>query len=219
MTSQGAVHIQVRDFMLSDVATAGRNKKIPYNLSKRLSRRELILCCCFWRQAFERKQCWQPDKPVEWQSPLLKQTFIITVEQVHSYPLLGRMKGGIKWSHLLLTAEVQRKSACRMLCVFDTFCVLLLALCHTSQWQGRILSQLAVVTEFCISCRDSSPDFSTATLLFTRSDLGLSLLEMVSHERSCGTSTKSTKAVADLFYNVALILKVLLTFHLEFLFC
>lgn len=167
MTSQGAVHIQVRDFMLSDVATAGRNKKIPYNLSKRLSRRELILCCCFWRQAFERKQCWQPDKLVEWQSPLLKQTFIITVEQVHSYPLLGRMKGGIKWSHLLLTAEVQRKSACRMLCVFDTFCVLLLALCHTSQWQGRILSQLAVVTEFS-SPAGIAPQISAQLLCFSQ---------------------------------------------------
>lgn len=74
------------------------------------------------------------DKLVEWQSPLLKWTFIINVEQVHFYSMLGRMKGGIKWSHLLLTVEVQRQFACEMLRVFDKFCVLLLALCHTSQW-------------------------------------------------------------------------------------
>lgn len=51
-------------------------------------------------------------KLVEWQSPLLKWTFIITVKQVHSYPLLGGVNGADYWgpgavclweSHVCLT--------------------------------------------------------------------------------------------------------------------
>lgn len=171
----------------------------------------LLLKTSLWKKTM---QTW--NKLAEWQSPLLKWTLIITVEQVHSYPLPGRMKGGIKWSHLLLTTEVKRQFAHGMLCVWHILCS---AFSLVSQWQGRVPSQLAVPTELCISSRDGSPDFSTTALPPTMCSLGLSLLGMVSCERSCGAGTKSTKAVADLFYNVTLILKVPLTFHLEFLFC
>lgn len=77
----------------------------------------LLLKTSLWKKTM---QTW--NKLAEWQSPLLKWTLIITVEQVHSYPLPGRMKGGIKWSHLLLTTEVKRQFAHGMLCVWHILC-------------------------------------------------------------------------------------------------
>lgn len=131
------LHTQVRDFSLSDVSTAGRERKFLYNLHQQLCKPNLILH--FKRQPFGRKQRKHMGSRwhlVERCQPLLKWAFIIMVNQVCCHPLLRGMKGGIGW-FVLLTAEVQWQFTCGFQCVWHiVWSALSLGLCSAQTNQA-----------------------------------------------------------------------------------
>lgn len=131
------LHTQVRGFSLSDVSTAGRERKFLDNLHEQVCKPKLLLH--FKRQPFGRKQgihmgsCWHL---VEWCQSFLKVS-IYYHDQVCCHLMLGGMKGGIGWWFVLLTAEVQWHFTCGFQCVWHiVWSALSLGLCSARTNQG-----------------------------------------------------------------------------------